>query len=105
MKLNTAPAIELGWISVVFQTFFMVMLATILFFSYGIEVFVVNQLSAQSLLLGIAFVALPSVSSFIIGLVAMLKNKDRNLAVVSSVIIGGLVVLFLLSYFSGVLIK
>lgn len=105
MKLNTAPATELGWISVVFQTFFTVMLATILFFSYGIEVFVVNQLSAQSLLLGIAFVALPSVSSFIIGLVAMLKNKDRNLAVVSSVIIGGLVVLFLLSYFSGVLIK
>lgn len=103
MKITDLPASELGRIAAFFQAFFMIMLATILFLAYGIQILWFYQVTGLKLILAAAFVTLPSIASFILGLVAMIRNKDRNIAVVLSVIVGAVVLVFLTSLSAGVI--
>lgn len=100
--INNNPASEIGRIAVYFQAFFLIILATILFLAYGIQILWFYRLTGTKLILASAFITLPSITSLILGLIAMIKNKDRNIAVFFSIVVGASVVIFLVGLLAGV---
>ena len=101
MKIDDSSITELGRISAFLQAMFLVFVATIMFLVYGIQVLWFYQLSSMKLILAGSFLLAPCLLSFFLGLIAIIKHKDRNSVVIFSAIIGAVVILLILSVLAG----